>query len=82
MPDTIAALNPAGFAPKATRKDLAPRLATLEGKSVVNMNALRPRSPAAWPPSPREPLSRLCPRCPPGVNAPPRPEIHRGRVGE
>ena len=34
MPDTITVLNPVGFAPKVTRKDLAPRLATLEGKTL------------------------------------------------
>jgi hypothetical protein len=30
----ITALNPVGFAPKVTRKALAPRLDTLEGKTV------------------------------------------------
>jgi hypothetical protein len=30
----ITALNPVGFAPKVTRKPLAPRLDTLEGKTV------------------------------------------------
>ena len=30
----IATLNPLGFAPKVTRKPLAPRLETLEGKTV------------------------------------------------
>ena len=34
MADTIAVLNPMGFAPKVTRKALAPRLPTLEGKTV------------------------------------------------
>ena len=34
MPDTITVLNPIGFAPKVIQKDLAPRLATLEGKTV------------------------------------------------
>ena len=34
MPDTISVLNPVGFAPKVTRKDLAPRLNTLDGKTV------------------------------------------------
>ena len=32
--DKITALNPVGFAPKVTRKPLAPRLDTLEGKTV------------------------------------------------
>ena len=31
---TITALSPVGFAPKVTRKALAPRLDTLEGKTV------------------------------------------------
>jgi hypothetical protein len=31
---TITALNPVGFAPTVTRKALAPRLDTLEGKTV------------------------------------------------
>ena len=30
----ITTLNPLGFAPKVTRKTLAPRLETLEGKTV------------------------------------------------
>jgi hypothetical protein len=30
----ITTLNPVGFAPKVTRKPLAPRLDTLEGKTV------------------------------------------------
>src|SRR5881628_240236 len=34
MSDTITVLNPVGFAPKVTRKELAPRLSTLEGKTV------------------------------------------------
>ena len=34
MADTIAVLNPMGFAPKVTRRALAPRLPTLEGKTV------------------------------------------------
>jgi hypothetical protein len=32
--DKITALNPVGFAPKVTRKPLAPRLDTLDGKIV------------------------------------------------
>ena len=32
--EKITALNPVGFAPKVTRKALAPRLDTLEGKTV------------------------------------------------
>ena len=34
MEQRLTVLNPAGFAPKVTRKELAPRLATLEGKTV------------------------------------------------
>ena len=34
MEHTITVLNPAGFAPRVTRKELAPRLATLEGKTI------------------------------------------------
>ncbi len=34
MSDMITVLNPEGFPPKVTRKELAPRLATLEGKTV------------------------------------------------
>ncbi len=34
MAGTIAVLNPMGFAPKVTRGVLAPRLPTLEGKTV------------------------------------------------
>jgi hypothetical protein len=34
MEHRLTVLNPAGFAPKVTRKELAPRLATLEGKTV------------------------------------------------
>jgi hypothetical protein len=34
MSDTITVLNPEGFPPKVTRKELAPRLATLEGRTV------------------------------------------------
>ena len=30
----VTALNPVGFAPKVTRKPLAPRLHTLEGKTI------------------------------------------------
>jgi hypothetical protein len=31
---TVSVLNPVGFPPKVTRKALAPRLQTLEGKTV------------------------------------------------
>jgi hypothetical protein len=34
MGETITVLNPVGFAPKITRKELAPRLPALEGKTV------------------------------------------------
>ena len=34
MGDRITVLNPMGFAPKVTRKELAPRLNTLDGKTV------------------------------------------------
>jgi hypothetical protein len=34
MEHELTVLNPAGFAPAVTRKELAPRLATLEGKTV------------------------------------------------
>jgi hypothetical protein len=34
MGDTVTVLNPMGFAPKVTRKEPAPRLPTLEGKTV------------------------------------------------
>jgi hypothetical protein len=34
MADVITVLNPEGFPPGVTRKELAPRLATLEGKTV------------------------------------------------
>jgi hypothetical protein len=34
MANTITVLNPVGFAPTVTRKELAPRLSTLEGKTV------------------------------------------------
>ncbi len=34
MGDRIAVLNPVGFAPRVTRKPLAPRLDTLDGKTV------------------------------------------------
>ena len=33
-PEKISVLNPTGFAPKVVQKDLAPRLDTLNGKSV------------------------------------------------
>ena len=32
--EKVTALNPVGFAPKVTRKALAPRLDTLDGKTV------------------------------------------------
>ena len=32
--ERITALNPVGFAPKVTRKKLAPRLDTLDGKTI------------------------------------------------
>ena len=34
MSDKLTVLNPLGYPPKVTRKDLAPRLATLDGKTV------------------------------------------------
>jgi hypothetical protein len=34
MGETLTVLNPVGFAPKVTRKALAPRLATLSGKTI------------------------------------------------
>jgi hypothetical protein len=33
-PEKISVLNPMGFAPKVVQKDLAPRLDTLDGKTV------------------------------------------------
>ncbi len=33
-PEKISVLNPTGFAPKVVQKDLAPRLDTLDGKTV------------------------------------------------
>jgi hypothetical protein len=34
MGDTVTVLNPVGFAPKVTRKSLAPRLSALDGKTI------------------------------------------------
>jgi hypothetical protein len=34
MAEKITVLNPMGFAPRVTRKELAPRIPTLEGKTV------------------------------------------------
>jgi len=34
MTDKLTVLNPLGYAPKVTRKELAPRLNTLDGKTV------------------------------------------------
>jgi len=34
MASRITVLNPVGFAPKVTRKELAPRLSRLDGKTV------------------------------------------------
>jgi len=34
MTQTLSVLNPVGFAPRITRKPLAPRLDTLDGKTV------------------------------------------------
>jgi hypothetical protein len=34
MANTTTVLNPVGFPPRVTRKELAPRLSTLEGKTV------------------------------------------------
>jgi hypothetical protein len=34
MAEKIATLNPTGFAPKIIRRELAPRLGTLEGKTL------------------------------------------------
>ena len=34
MGDTITVLNPVGFAPKVVRRPLAPRLPSLDGKTV------------------------------------------------
>ena len=34
MAEKLTVLNPLGFAPKVTRKELAPRLSTLDGKTV------------------------------------------------
>ena len=34
MSEKITVLNPVGFPPKITRKPLAPRLGTLDGKTV------------------------------------------------
>jgi hypothetical protein len=34
MADTLTVLNPLGYPPRITRKPLAPRLATLDGKTV------------------------------------------------
>src|SRR2546428_13525560 len=46
MKAKITVLNPAGFPPKVTRKELAPRLPTLEGKHVGNMlRGMDPHTP-------------------------------------
>ena len=34
MAEKLTVLNPLGFAPKVARKELAPRLSTLDGKTV------------------------------------------------
>jgi hypothetical protein len=34
MAEKLTALNPVGFAPRIARKELAPRLSTLEGKTI------------------------------------------------
>jgi hypothetical protein len=34
MARKVAVLNPVGFAPRVTRQELAPRLSTLEGKTI------------------------------------------------
>ena len=34
MADKLTVMNPLGYAPKVTRKELAPRLSTLDGKTV------------------------------------------------
>lgn len=34
MADTITVLNPMGYPPKVRRKDLAPRLSSLDGKTI------------------------------------------------
>jgi len=34
MADKLIVLNPRGFAPKVSRKPLAPRLSTLDGKTI------------------------------------------------
>jgi hypothetical protein len=34
MNKNLSVLNPVGFAPRVTRKELAPRLPTLEGKTI------------------------------------------------
>ena len=34
MAEKLTVLNPLGYPPKVTRKELAPRLATLDGKTV------------------------------------------------
>jgi len=34
MPERITVLNPMGFAPKVTRREPAPRLPTLDGRTV------------------------------------------------
>ena len=34
MAENLSVLNPVGFAPRVTRKELAPRLPTLEGKTI------------------------------------------------
>jgi hypothetical protein len=33
-PDTLTVLNPMGFPPRVTRKELAARLSTLEGRTI------------------------------------------------
>ena len=34
MTEKLTVLNPLGYAPRVTRKELAPRLATLDGKTI------------------------------------------------
>jgi hypothetical protein len=55
MGDKITTLSPLGFAPKVTRKELAPRLPTLDGKTVYlidcrfdDSDVFLKHDPATW----------------------------------
>ena len=61
--DTLTVLNPMGFPPAVTRKELAPRLATLDGKTIYLVDCRFDDSDVFLEPDAGLVRATTCPAC-------------------